>query len=179
LATFKERLPAKRELVLVFAACAFPIYSWAIFQFLDRMTGWLYYLSLWEVLSILAYALTFALFETVVIFVGLTLLAWALPAPLFRRDFVAVGMVAIILASTSAIFVHYQEQALRGLSRPLLLGIALVLGVVALGIYMWVRRSERVAAIFRDLTERLSLFLYIYVPLSLVSIVVVVMRNFL
>jgi len=179
LATFRERLPAKQDLVRVFAACAFPIYSWAIFQFLERMTGWLYYLSIWEVLGIFAYTQVFALFETGVIFAGLTLLAWLLPPSLFRRRFVAVGMIVIVLAAAFAIVLHYQEKALRALSPPLLAVIAAAAGVVSLAAYLWVRGSERIEQALCNLGDRLILFVYIYVPLSLVSIVVILVRNIL
>ena len=87
MAIFRDRLPARQDVVLVFAVCAFPVYSWSILSFFDRLPRWLLHLDPWAVIGIFAYAQMFALLESLSLLLVLLFLSAVLPVRLFRNRF--------------------------------------------------------------------------------------------
>jgi hypothetical protein len=141
------------------------------------MPGWLFYLDLWEITSILAYALTFALLESLVILLVFLIIAAIMPARLIHVRFVTIGTIAVLVTAAWTIFAQYNDHALREMpARILFFWLLLFLASLG-GLYMLVWRQKWFAALVRALAERLSILLYIYLPLSLLGIVVVVLRN--
>ncbi len=174
MATYK-RIAPWRELMLVFAVCAFPVYSWSIYYFLERMPAWLYYLDSWEVLSIFAYTQVFAFVESLVITLGLLVVAALLPF-CFRCHFVAVASVLALLVTVAAVILQFNDDELRALALiPVLLTVGLMGSVI--GLLLLVYRQPQVQQRVEALAERLSVLLYLYLPLSLLGLVIVIMRN--
>lgn len=170
-------LVSKQQAFLAFSVVAFPIFSWAILQYLERMTAWLYYLTIWEVVSLLAYALSFAFIESIVITLGLVILSALLPGFLFRHNFVPVVLAIILPVALAAIAFHTFEDNLRAISLPVLAAALILYGLVALALYLIVQRMPQVANRFQRLADRISILAYLYVPLSVVSLLVVIVRN--
>jgi hypothetical protein len=174
-----ERLPARRELIFAFALCAFPIYSWAVIQFLDRLPGWLFYLKIWDMVGIFAYSQLFALIETFLVLGGLIVLAFVLPQTLFRRRFVAVVLVLILFATGGAVAFHYVEQALRAARyRELSIGVA-IYGLFFLTCYLAALHWSNAVEIAENIADHLTTLLYLYLPVSVLSGVLVLVRNLL
>jgi hypothetical protein len=163
-------------MALVLAVVAAPVYSWSIYFFLQRMTGWLYFLTMWEVLGIFAYTELVALIESLLITAGLVGLAWLLPERL-RRDFVPLATILVLLSAIWAMVAQLNDQVLTNLSGGtlallLLLYAATVAGALLLA-WRWagLRRGMATAA------ERLSVLLYMYLPISVASVVIILARN--
>lgn len=174
---YKERLPSLQQAVLVWAVCAFPVFSWAIYQFLEQMPGWLTYLAIWDVLSIFAYVQAFALVESLLIVLALVVLAAMLPGRLLRNHFVSLSTAILILTTLWVLAAQYNDGVLRVLpmrTLVLLLGAYVVSIIVA---FVLVHRypSLRKGAI--ALAERFSVLLYLYVPVGLIGLIVVILRN--
>jgi hypothetical protein len=179
LATFRERFPSKSEIVPVFASCVFPVFSWSIVWYLQKMPGWLPYLSIWKVLSILAYTQAFALFESVMLVFLLIALAAILPARWFKDRFIAQGSVIAFTTALWAILFQIISRATSGWTpTKLFLWLSLFLLSLVLSC-VFIHRSKNAAQSVNALAERLSVFFYIYVPLGLVGLVIVIARNIL
>lgn len=179
LATYSKRLPNRDEVAPVFAAFIFPIFSWSIVWFFQKMPGWLPYLSIAKVLSIFAYVQAFALFESVLFLSLLVLLAAVLPTRFFRDIFSAQGsMIAFALTFWVIIFQIVNTTTETWPPGRLLLW-AICLSASLMLLHLLVRRSKPVARITTAIAERLTVFLYIYVPLGLLGIAIVVVRNVL
>lgn len=177
LVTSKSQLFTMRNISFLLGACAFPIYSWAIFRFLERMTGWLYYLDLWEVISLFAYTQAFALLESVLICAGILLLAMIVPVKLSRTRFIALGCATVLLTAGWVIAAQYNDGALRELPRNMVL-VWMSLYVLSMGlVYFFTFHYEWFEKALVSLGERLSVLLYLYLPLSFVSLAIIVLRN--
>jgi hypothetical protein len=163
----------------VLASCVFPVYSWSFLWFFQKVPSWLQFLNLWDNVSVFAYTQAFALLESVLVLLLLIVLSLLLPAPFFRDKFAAQGSVTVFVASCWAVVF----QSLRGEVRAWSLGESLLwfalslltIGVSCLVIYR-LERLERVVGAF---AERLTVLLYLYVPLGLVGLIIVVARNIL
>jgi hypothetical protein len=176
LAIFRSRFASLHDIVLVFAACAFPVYSWSIWYSLERLPSWLFYLDAWEIVGIFAYIEAFALVESVAIVLVLLLLAVIVPARLFRDKFVALSSAMITLAAVWTIATQ-NLLVLRNIPQSaelILLGICLAsFGLIYFAIY----RHSQLQVLAKAFAERVSVLLYIYIPLSLISLLIVVLRN--
>lgn len=139
------------------------------------MPAWLYYLEIWEIISIFAYTQAFALLESIVVLLAVLLAAVILPV-LFRGRFVAIGSILVLLTSVLTIFVQHQDNALRTLALvPLLFGLGILLVLVLLLFLIY--RQKRVQELVEAFAERVSALLYLYLPMSLIGLVIVVIRN--
>ncbi|MCB0111996.1 MAG: hypothetical protein KDE53_39000 [Caldilineaceae bacterium] len=175
MATYKVRRFSLRDLILVLGVCAFPIFTWSLYYFFERLPAWLYYLDLWEIVGIFAYTQLFALVESVTILLTLALAAVLLPV-FFRGRFVAVGSVLVLFLAGIAMLVQREDNALRALSPvPLLIAAAIALTLTLLLVLIY--RRTRVQSLVEAFAERVSVLLYLYLPISLIGLVVVVIRN--
>ena len=142
------------------------------------MTGWSFYLNVWQLLSIFAYTLAFALFETVTILTLLVIFAVLLPANLYRREFVPISTVFVLLSVLWAIVAQYNDATLRALPIRVIV-LLLVAYTASAGIaYYLVQRSTRLREAAAALANRFSILLYLYLPASVISIAIVIYRNF-
>ena len=179
MATYSRRLPKGDEMAPVFAACVVPIFSWSIVWFFQKMPGWLPYLSIAKVLSILAYVQAFAFFESGLLLFLLVLVAAILPARFFRGMFTAQGSMIAFALSFWAIVFQLVNTTTETWALGQLLLWATLLPTSLMILYLLVRRSKPIAQTTAVVAERLTVFLYIYIPLGVLSIVVVVVRNLL
>jgi hypothetical protein len=177
LAILRRKLPARRDVFSVFASCVFPIYGWSILWFLHKLPSWLQYLDFWDSVSIFAYTQAFALLESVVVLFVLVVLSIVLPVRFFRDKFAAQGSVMVFVAACLAVLLRAFDLGLRSWNfGELLLG--LVLSLVPIGAScVLVHCSQRLEDAIGAFAERLTLMLYVYVPLGLLSLVFVVARN--
>lgn len=174
---FKQRIASKQEILLVFAACVVSVYSWSIIRFFDRLTGWLYFLNIWEILSIFAYTEAFALLESLLLLLGVILLALLLPRRFFRDRFVAHGTGIVLLSALWAVVAQYNDEALRQWPLKILLFWLIVwLSTIAI-LFLLTQRYRRLEGALKSLSERFVVMLYLYIPLTILSLVIVVVRN--
>jgi hypothetical protein len=170
-----------RDLACLFAACAVPIHTWTTLLYFNQMPGWLAYLRIWDLLGTFAYAQTFALVESIMILGIVVLLAVVLPPRLLRSKLVAKGSVLALLIVGSAVVVQFVGikpwlGARPWLSKKLYLGIALFL--LALGAsWVLIDRHKRVETSVVSFAQRLTVLLYFHVPIALLSVVIVILRN--
>ena len=182
MAISRYRFIPLKDIGSVFAACVVPIHSWATLTFLYQVTGWIVYLNVWDVIGTFAYTQAFAFLESLVVLLCVILLAVILPARVLRDRFVPLGGMLVLLNLAWAIAVQYTgiipfTRYVPWHSKKFLLGAVAYL--VSLGAsYVWVRRHERVQGAVSSFVERLTVLLYIYIPLSLASIVILIIRNF-
>jgi hypothetical protein len=169
----------RRDIILVLASCAFPIYGWSFLWFFQKMPSWLQFLGFWDNVSVFSYIQAFALLESVLVLLLLIVLGLLLPAPFYRDKFAAQGSVTVFVASCWAVVF----QNLRGEVRGWSLGEGLfwfALSLLTIGVScVMIYRLERLERVVGAFAERLTVLLYLYVPLGLVGLIIVVARNIL
>ena len=165
----------------MFAACAVPVHTWTTLLYFNQMPGWLVYLSTWDLIGTFAYVQMLALIESLTILLIMVLLAAILPARLFRKQFVAQGSVLAFLHLGWAIVIHLTgiKPWLSGnpwQSKKFLVGITAYLALVIVS-YVLVVRYKRVQELVASFAERLLVLLYVYLPMGLFGIAIVIARN--
>jgi hypothetical protein len=178
---FLSKFPSKQEIPPVFSSISFIFFSWSLYRMFWQVPSWLYYLNVWDVLILAAYVVSFALFESLVVLIFLLFLAFILPARWFKDKFAIQGSTAAVLIGIGAVALQrkigviYKLEIWQILAFPVLALILLtVLTVAAAYIF---KRFPILARLAANLADRMTVFAYIYVPLGLLGLAVVIWRN--
>ncbi len=165
------------EIVLVFAACVFPIHAWAILNVLREVPAWILRLTTWELIGVIAYTQAYALLESLVVLIILVVLGLLLPARLFRKKFIAYSTMLVLITTIWAVLAHYNDGYIRLMD---FLHFLPWLGLYFLSIgigYLLVWRYDRVASSIQAILERIMVLSFIYVFIAIFSVFVVIFRN--
>jgi hypothetical protein len=160
----------------LFAACAFPVHTWAILRLLNELPAWLLRLSTAETAGVVAYTLAYTLLESSVLFVFLVLLAAFLPGELFRKRFVAQGSIFVYVSATWALLFHMTDERLWRNGWAFLGWMALYL-LSLLAALALVQRNDRLHGALVSFADRLLPLTWLYLVADVASVVGVVVRN--
>jgi hypothetical protein len=185
LATFREKLkaklPSRREVLPVFSVILFFIFSWALYRMFYQVPSWLFFLNIWNILVLAAYVMAYALFESAVILGFIVLLSLILPKKFFKDNFTALGSLIVLTMSIGAYLIQrkigilYRLELEQLIIYPILILAAfVVLGVVFSFV---LNRFNAAKRLVEAVADRMTIFAYIYIPLGLLSLVVVLARN--
>jgi len=138
-------------------------------------------MTLGEILVITAYALAFALIESLVMTGLLLFLSLVLPVKVFRDKFIPQGSIVVLVSGLVAILLQENmgevyHLKIRQLTTFPIIGVLGVVGMIF--VLSWIfDRLGFLTRLIQSIAERMTVFSYIYVPLSVVSLVIVILRN--
>jgi hypothetical protein len=177
----KSRLPSRSEALSVLSIFVFFVFSWTLYRASWNVPSWLEYLSVWSILIIVAYVLGFALFESACLLVLVVIFALFFPRKVFKEYYTLQGGLLAGLLSVGALLLQrkinlvYRLELWQLVAYPLLGLLAAVLLVLLLA-YLF-RRFPPLSRLVAALVERMLIFVYIYVPLGVLGLLVVLIRN--
>ena len=176
---FRERLPHQKEILYVYGGVVFAIYSWAIRGFLYQLSSLRLYHTLGEILAIFAYLMAFALIESLIIMSSLIIAGFILPRKWFREGFVYKGFITTLVAGIAMITLQYYLFSLNYEIPPrkvIYLGLGIT--IILLMALIWVFQNKpQLQKFLLAVQDRLQIFIYFYIPLGVVGLTVVVLRN--
>ncbi len=177
----RVNLPTLKDNLPVFSTVVFFVYGWALYRFFFHVPSWLYYWQIWDVLVLACYVLAYALVESLLVFTAVWLLALLLPKRWLRECFAICGTSLVALLALGAFLLQRKAAQLMEMELgqlvlyPLLALLAILLAAWGLNqVYRRVPLLERLA---RELANRMVIFAYLYPPLSLIGLIVVLVRN--
>ncbi len=181
----RRRLPARSEALQVLGVVLFAVFGWSIRGFLYKFPSFTLYFGLTSNLAILCYMFAFALLESALVMALLLIASVALPSRFYREGFGYKSFVILLVAIAAAIVfeswyrIDFFKDIMAGLDYPIppfLIGTAVTL--VLLAALLWLFGIwPRLQKIAHFLMEQFSIFTYIYVPLGLLGLLVVLIRN--
>jgi hypothetical protein len=128
----------------------------------------------WEVVAAAAYTLTFALFESLLILLGIALLTTLMPPRWLVGSFAVRGTL-LMCSLLPWFYVTLSVGAKMGRVRYLLLAATYALLLLILRGLL--RRQRGVVALVEAFLERLSILAYLYFTLDLLGLLIVLARN--
>ena len=174
----RSRIPDKQGVVAVFATAAFIVYGWTIYSSFWKIPSWLFYLRSSEIFSVYAYSFLVNLTEAALLTVGVIFLGILLSGNLWKDGFISAGVVTLIILVGSEL-VHmrlYEDPNLRvefiHSQLPWWTGTFLIVFVLSSVCV----RVTWLKGLFENLADRFVVFLYIYMPLTILSFGVVLVR---
>jgi hypothetical protein len=173
-----SRFPEKQSVIHVFATAAFLVYGWTIYASFWKIPSWVYYLRLTEIFSVYAYSFLLNFAESIFLTLVLVSLGFFLTDNVWKDGFVAASVVVLVISVGSALLhmriyedpnlrVGFIDSQVRWWSLTLLIAFALSFICARLA---WLRR------LLDDLADRFVVFLYIYIPLTILSLGIVTVR---
>jgi hypothetical protein len=173
-----RRFPNVSALLPVYAVIAVPIFGWTINSWLWKLPSWLNFLAPGEITAIFFYAVLTAFVESLLVLSLLLLLCLILPSRMFRDQFVVRGSWLALGLALSIL----GNGIWRGMTRFTYAEVSLTLwSIVSLLLIVfltYLSTNIRSMALFANwISDRLLIFLYLVIPLSILSILVVVVRN--
>jgi hypothetical protein len=171
-----NRLPKWPQIAAVYAIIVLVAYTWTILWFFWKLPSWLYFLSIGEVLTVFAYAMATNLLESLLVLCLPLGVSLVLPRKWFSEAFVARGVIVVLSALGYAAFIMYQFQSREDYPS----GIIRLIPVVFLASLVLAYLAGKVKFLVKALdffAEQATIFLYITLPISLVSLVVVIVRS--
>jgi len=184
-ARVRSRFPARSDILQVFSLVLFAVCGWSIRGFLYKIPAFSLYFGLGANLAVLCYMLSFALLESILVTAILVVLAALLPARILKEGFAYKGFLAVVVLTIAMILFegYYQVEYFKDILAhnyssipPFAAG--LFGAAVALTALLWLfHRWPSLQKYPLFVLDQLSLFTYIYVPLGLLGLIVVIARN--
>ena len=171
-----NKIPRWEKIIPVFSVIVMMIYTWSLLQYFWRIQSWLNFSTMGEVAVIYAYTAVLNLMESLSVLLVLVLLSILLPVKWFYERFATLGSALTIFGLGSLMIfipVILEDAPTPSLLLPKL--IAAVAAIVLLAVLF-----DRITVLKNMLNEfaaRLSVFLYIWMSLTAISLLTVLVRN--
>ncbi len=182
-----KRLPVRAEILSILNVVLFVLFGWSIRGFLFEIPAFLLYLGLGDITAILFYMMAFALLESVILTGGLVILSMVLPSNWLKTGFAYKGFLIILISTIGLIlfqgyykigFFQYLIKNDYSVFQPVFAG--LIISVLGLNGLFWIfRKRPRLQNYLSKFIEQFGVFGYIYVPLGVIGILLVFVRNVL
>jgi hypothetical protein len=152
------------------------VYGWTVYWILWEFPSWIFYLTLTEILLVVSYSMVVNLLESLVFIFGVLILSTLLPRAWFRDRFSSAGSLLSMLLGVMLIHFSGQIQSADSFSYTPLIQIGFFF-VAALCLAILLSRYRPVATFLDLFSDRAKIFLYISLPVSILSLVIVILRN--
>jgi len=173
-----EKIPQVKEIAPVYAVSVAILYTWALLHFFWRLPSWMLFSSMSDLTVIFFYMVTINFLESILLLFPPLVLSVVLPRKWFYDKFISRGISLIISILLFFIFLNNRIQAdspfplelVRLRSLPFIL-------MVILAFAFLMDQIGFLRKILMELADRLVVFLYISIPVSIVALLVVLIRN--
>jgi hypothetical protein len=172
------RMPKAQELAAVYGTIVLILYGWTIYWYTWKLPSWLYFMTLGEMLGAYSYALVVNFLESLIVLFLPVFLCVILPARWFREKFVSRSVALVIPLFIALMYYLSVITSLQNLPPGLGRMSLLVLVGIAFVSFLF-GRITFLRRILEEIASRAVIFLYIFMPLSALSILVVLVRNLL
>lgn len=176
----RKRLPEFQAVLQVYAVIAVMFSGWTITAFLRKLPSWLLTLNLGEIFNLFSYSMFVNLVESLIVLLLLFMACALLPAPALRNDFGARGaLLALGLLGSLMLYLRLLRQF--GLESVPRLVIAPLIVLVLTAVLAFFSSRFRLVRFLHSVVlwtaDRLTVFLYLLVPLFVGLSVYVIFRN--
>jgi len=174
-----KRLPPFHDVLPVFAVIATMFYGWTMVIFLWKLPGWLFFLNTQEIVRIFAYQMTTNLIESLCVLLLLLLLCMTLPSGVLKAVFVVRGsMVGLILIGSMMLFLNrYVSVGSEFGGNMVWWMLGAILIAIAVAVLSTQFRLLRVSISW--IADQLIVFLLVLMPLTVLSIIYILVHPLL
>jgi len=175
LIALRKKIPPLHEILALYATIVFLIYGWASITFFWKVPSWLYFLSLGEIAAILFYTFASSLLECTIILLIFLFASLVLPTKWLYNKFAVRGsLIVYTLTFWVVLFTLNSLIQLPTTIDVITFGIGvLVTSVLAI---LLAERFSFVQRLVITVGNRLTIFLYLWLPLGLIGILVIIFR---
>lgn len=174
----RDRFPHRSEILTVLGIALFVCHSWSVLGFLDRLPAFILYFRVTEIVQVFAFMMAFAFLESLLVTGVLVFVSALLPSRWLKEGFAYKGFVLVLAVTVAAII--FQKNLEGKLPSPGILTLYWVAPLALASLIIgFVQMIPRARAILINLADRVSIMLFVYVPIGLLSLMVVALGNLL
>lgn len=175
-----KRLPLAKDILPVYAVTAFLIQAWTISVFIRQLDSFSYFLNVNDILAIFAYRMAESFLECLLVMGLLIAAAVILPARAFRDVFAIRGAAFAVVLLGSVILFWKRFAADPGVLMADLIRLWSVGTLFFACLISYAStKSSALSDFFDWVSDRMVVFLYLLIPLSVASLIAVMVRNIL
>lgn len=171
-----NRLPKRGQIISVYAVGVAILYSWASLHAIkDLLSNWSLYLNVSEILGLFSYIMAGTFLESLLLIFTLLFISFILPQKVFAEKFIVRGTILTITLLCSIMYLYQltlTSAVLENIDKWGIFFISVTFIFMLLG-----ELSQFVARIIESIADRCIIFLYLYMPLSFISMIVIFARN--
>jgi hypothetical protein len=172
-----KRIPKWDQITPVYAVIVQIIYIWTILWFFWKLPSLLYYMNIQEILATISYIWATNLLESLVVLCGPLLLSVILPANWFRDLFIVRGTALILPGLGYLIYIAYHFQSRSEYPAVFFKPWAVSLAFSILFAFVFIAgRVNVLRKVIEFIADRAIIFLYLFIPLSLISVLSILFR---
>jgi hypothetical protein len=174
----RNRFPSRRDGIAVLAVAVFLCFSWTLIGFFNKLSSFILYFTPGEIANIFAFMMAFALLESLAVAGLLVLLSAILPSSWLKEGFAFKGFVILLVATGTALLFQRELKDYFPSAGTLLTYSLIPLLVIAF--LVWFLHSRpRLQRLLLTVQDRISIMLFIYVPIGVIGLLVVMARDLL
>jgi len=164
--------------ISVLAIAVFVCFTWTLIGFFNKLSSFILYFTPGEIANILAFMMAFALLESLAATGLLILLSAILPSSWLKEGFAFKGFLILLVATLTAILF---QKALRDyFPSPQMLLTYTVLPLLVIVLLIWIVKSQpKIQNILLSVQDRILIMLFIYIPIGVIGLMVVMARDLL
>ena len=171
-----NRLPKRGQIISVYAVGVTILYFWAFLNAIKDLTSnWSLYLYVAEILGLFSYIMAGRFLESLLLISVLLLFSFILPQKVFADKFVVRGTILTITFLCSIIYLYQLTLTfgiLENINKWSVFFLSFTFIFMLLG-----ELNQFVANAVESIADRCIVFLYIYPPLSFISLIIIFTRN--
>ena len=171
-----KKFPNFKQSAPVYAVIVTLLYGWSLIQFFWKLPTWLTYSTLGEIAVIFSYMIFTVFLDSLLVFLVLVLLSIFLPKQYFLEQFVVKGSSVVILGLVFVIL-YFGDIISWALSLKVLALRLFALGVGLVAISFLVNAISVLKKLVSGFANRAVIFLYIWMPITALSVLTVILRN--
>ncbi|MBE0670164.1 MAG: hypothetical protein IH588_06230 [Anaerolineales bacterium] len=170
-----KRFPKIGQILPVYAVGVTTVFSWAIITTVKEIfSNWSLYFGVADILSLFAYVMVGAFLESLLLIFFLLMIGFVLPRKIFLDKFVLRGTVLIISFLVTIMYYYTQTPMGEALENTSKLGIFFILTLILMTLGESIPIVDKFV---NSMANRFVIFLYIYLPVSFISILTIIFRN--
>jgi hypothetical protein len=175
------RMPDRGAVLSIYSVLVCLLYSWTLFASFFAFPSWIFYLDLTQLASLYSYSFVLSFIESIFALIIVLFLEflWVNIAGVHHEDFRSRTVMYILVLLTSSVIRLYNSRGYESITKFLdgegMWWVGTFLA--AIGMALAAPRIAWLRSVLEGFADRAIIFLYIYLPLSLISLVIVVMRN--
>ena len=171
-----EKIPKLQDIAPVYAVIVMMIYPWTLTRYFWKLSGWILFASGGDLAAFFAYMVVVNLLESILILLVPLSMSIILPRKLFYDRFKTRSVALVLFGLGFLIYLNRNLHADAPFPMTLVQWIP-VAGVAILVLVFLVDQVGFLRRVLDELANRLTIFLYISIPVSVIALLVVLMRN--
>jgi hypothetical protein len=171
-----EKIPKLQDIAPVYAVIVMMIYPWTLTRYFWKLSGWILFASGGDLAAFFAYMVVVNLLESILILLVPLAMSIILPRKLFYDRFKTRSVALVLFGLGFLIYLNRNLRADAPFPMTLVQWIPMA-GVAILLLVFLVDQVSFLRRVLDELANRLTIFLYISIPVSVIALLVVLIRN--